>query len=331
MLAASARALDAYRSAFGPYQFHHMRIVEFPVWATFAQSFAGTFPYSEGMGFIADLSDPGRIDYTGQVVAHELAHQYWGNQAVGGDMQGAAMLTETLAVYSAMLVTEHSTGPDQVRRYLQHELDLYLLSRGGEANQELPLARVESQSYIAYQKGALAMHRLREALGEGRINAALRRYLDRFRYRAAPYPRSLDLIAEFREGASPAENQLITDLFERITLYDIRAKAASVRRLPDGRYETTLTIEAHKYYADGNGRESEAPLAEPIGFGLFAALPGWGPFDARNVLALRPVAIHGGAQQIKFVTAARPSYAGSNPYDVLIDRNSDDNVIATTG
>jgi aminopeptidase N len=283
------------------------------------------------MGFIADLSDPSRIDYIGQVVAHEFAHQYWGNQAVGGDMQGATMLTETLAQYSAMMVTERSTGRDQVRRYLQQQLDLYLLSRGGQALEELPLARVENQPYIAYQKGALAMHRLRAVLGEDRVNAALRRYLDRFRYRAAPYPRSLDLIAEFRAGASPAENQLITDLFERITLYDIRAKAASVRRLADGRYETTLTVEAHKYHADGRGRETEAPLAETIGFGLFADIPGWGPFDARNVLALSRVAIHGGVQQVRFVTAARPGFAGTDPYDILIDRNADDNVVATTG
>jgi hypothetical protein len=32
-----------------------------------------------------------------------------------------------------------------------------------------------------------------------------------------------------------------------------------------------------------------------------------------------------------FVTAARPGFAGTDPYDVLIDRNADDNVAATTG
>jgi ABC-2 type transport system permease protein len=330
MLAASADALDTFQSVFGPYPFHHTRIVEFPVYATFATSFAGTFPYSEGMGFIADLSDKNMIDFTSQVVAHELAHQYWGNQVNGADMQGATMLTETLATYSATIVTERVRGHDEVRRFLQHELNTYLLMRG-EAVEELPLARVEGQGFVAYQKGVLVMHHLCQILGEDRVNAALRRYLDRFRFKSAPYPRSLDLIAEFRKGASPAENRLITDLFEKITIYDVRAKTAKTRKLPDGRYETTLTIEAHKYYADGRGKESEAPLTEFFGFGVFSSWPGWGPFDARDMLGRRSVAVHSGVQQVQFITAAKPTFAGTDPYDVLIDRNSDDNVVATTG
>ncbi len=331
MLIASAHALDIYRSAFGPYPFDYTRIVEFPTYRTFAQSFAGTFPYSEGLGFIADLRDPSMIDYTGQVVAHELAHQWWGHQAIGADMQGDRMLDETLAQYSSLMVMEKVAGRDQVRRYLQHELDTYLASRGSDAIGELPLARVENQPYIEYQKGALVMYRLRYVLGEERVNAALRRYLARFRYRSAPYPRSLDLIAEFRKGASPAENRLITDLFEKIALYDVRAKAAKVRKLPDGRYETLLTVEAHKYYADGRGKESETPLAEPIGFALYAAMPGWGPLAAKDLLTQQFVAVHSGVQQIRLISAAKPSFAGTDPYDILIDRHSDDNVVATVG
>jgi aminopeptidase N len=226
---------------------------------------------------------------------------------------------------------ERTRGTDEVRRHLQHELDTYLFSRGEEAGQEVPLARVEAQSYVAYQKGLLAMYRLTQVLGEDRVNAALRRYLDRFRFRSAPWPRSLDLIAEFRKDASPAENALITDLFEKITLYDVKAKAAKVRRLADGRYETTLTVEAHKYHAAGKGKETEAPLAEQIRFGVFGSMPGWAPFDAKDELAVRPVAVHSGVQQVKFVTVTKPSFAGVDPYDVLIDRNSDDNVVATSG
>jgi len=331
MLTASAHALDTYRSTFGPYQFSHIRVVEFPVYVTAAISFAGTFPYSEGFGFIAELSDPGRIDYTQQVVAHELAHQYWGNQATPAAMQGASMLGETLAQDSAQMVMGKYAGRDQARRHLQQQLDAYLFTRGFERKAEVPLARVESGDNVAYQKGPVVMHRLRDVLGEERVNAALRRYLARFRFRPAPWPRSLDLIAEFRKGASPAENQLITDLFEKITLYDVRTKAAQVRKLADGRYETTLTVEAHKYYATGDGKEREASLAEPVGFGVFASMPGWGAFDAKDMLGRRSVPIHSGEQQIRFVTPAKPAFAGMDPYDILIDRHPEDNIVPTTG
>ena len=331
MLATSAQALDAYRSTFGPYQFRYARIVEFPAYRTFAQSFAGTFPYSEGFGFIADLSDETKLDYVGQVVAHELAHQWWGNQANPADLQGAMMLTETLAQYSALMVMEKVAGRDYARRYLRQALDKYLFSRGFEMVDELPLAWVESQTSVAYEKGQLAMWRLRDVLGADRFNAALRRYLQRFRLRPAPYPRSLDLIAEFRKGASAADNQLITDLFEKITLYDIKTKGARVRKLRDGRFETVLTVEAHKFYADGKGKETEAPLAEPLRFGLFTAMPGEGPLEAHDVIALQSVVIHDGLQQIRMLSTANPSFAGTDPYDVLIDRNSEDNVVATAG
>ena len=60
MLNAMGTALDYYRANFGPYQFSYARIIEFPGYASFAQAFAGTMPYSESIGFNADTNDPTR-------------------------------------------------------------------------------------------------------------------------------------------------------------------------------------------------------------------------------------------------------------------------------
>lgn len=328
MLATFAHALDLYTAAFGPYQFHYARIVEFPDYGKFAQAFAGTMPYSEGLGFIADLDDPDKIDYVSYIASHELSHQWWAHQAIGADMQGGTMLTETLAQYSALMVMEHLYGRDQIRRFLKYELDDYLSARGSEAIGELPLDRVEGQGYIHYRKGSLAMYRLRDVLGEGRVDAALRRYLASFRFKPAPFPRSLDLIAEFRRGASPAEQSIITDLFDRITIYDVKTLSAATQKRIDGTYSTTLTVEAHKYYADGKGKESEAPLAENIDYGVFCSIPGRGRFSSSDVLALQRMPVHSGVQMITLITRNKPAFAGSDPYNTLIDRNSDDNIVS---
>ena len=69
--------------------------MEFPRYGEYAQSFAGTIPYSEGIGFIADVRRDD-IDYPFFVTAHEVAHQWWGHQVAPADVQGAAMLSETL-------------------------------------------------------------------------------------------------------------------------------------------------------------------------------------------------------------------------------------------
>jgi aminopeptidase N len=330
MIAAFAQGLDYYQAAFGPYQFGHARVVEFPDYAQFAQAFAATMPYSEGIGFNADLSDPDKIDYVTYVAAHELAHQWWGHQIAGADMQGATMLTETLAQYSSLMVMERLYGRDQIRRFLKFELDHYLRARGGEVIEELPLYRVENQQYIHYRKGSVVMYRLKDALGEQRVNGALKRYIGRFRFKGAPYPRSLDLIAEFRRGATPTENTLISDLFERITLYDIKTTAAAARRLPDGRYETRLTVRARKLYADGKGKEAETPMDEVAEFGAFSAMPGRGKFAAKDVLVLQRLPLRSGTQTIRLLTTTLPTFAGADPYNTRIDRNSDDNVIATS-
>ena len=331
MLRAMDASLDYYRQNFGPYQFDHARIVEFPAYAEFAQAFAGTMPYSEGIGFVADNSNPDKIDYVTYVTAHEVAHQYWGHQIVGADMQGATLLSETLSQYSALMVMKRLYGPDKIRRFLKFELDRYLGGRAGEAVEELPLARVENQQYIHYRKGSVAMYLLQDRLGEDAVNRALARFAARFRFKRAPYPRSVDLVAELRrEARTPADQALITDLFERITVYDLKVAAPTATRRPDGRWDVTVPIEAAKFYADGTGEDREVPLAEPIAVGLFTAEPGRGGFDAKNVVLMERRPLKSGAQILRFVAKTRPSHAGVDPYNLHVDRNSGDNVRPVT-
>ena len=69
------------------------------------------------------------------------------------------------------------------------------------------------------------MYLLQERLGEDAVNRALQRFLAEWRFKGPPYPRSIDLINEYRKEAKiPEEQQLITDLFEKITLYDLKVK-----------------------------------------------------------------------------------------------------------
>jgi len=331
MLNALQTSLDYYQQAFGPYQFDQARIIEFPAYGSFAQAFANTMPYSESIGFIADTRDPNEIDYVTYITAHELAHQYWGHQVVGADMQGATMLSETLAQYSALMTMKKMYGPDKIRRFLKFELDRYLRGRGGEAVEELPLGRVENQQYIHYRKGSLAMYLLQERMGEDVVNRALKAFVQAHKFKGAPYPRSVDLIRLLRaEARTPEQQALITDLFERITVYDLKVQQPKAVRRKDGKWEVTVPVEAKKFYVAGKGEETETRLAEPIEVGLFTAEPGRGAFDARNVIRIARQPIRSGKQELKFVTDNKPTHAGVDPYNFYIDRNSTDNVAAVS-
>ncbi|MBD3753194.1 MAG: aminopeptidase, partial [Micrococcales bacterium] len=328
MLDALSASLDYFQANFSPYQFRQARIVEFPDYAGFAQSYPNTFAWSEGLGFIADLSDETKIDYVTYVAAHEFGHQWWAHQVVGSDQQGMTVLSETLAQYSALMVMEKMYGKDQIRRFLKQELDRYLRSRGTERLEEMPLMRNENQQYIHYQKGGLVMYLLRDQIGEDAVNRALRRVLAQYAFRGAPYPRSLDLIAAIRAEAPADKQALITDLFEKITLYDVKTTGVTSTRRADGRWDVTVTVDARKLYADGEGVETAAPLNEVFDVGIFAAEPGKGAFDEADVILLERRPIRSGVQTLRFITTREPKFAGVDPYNKWIDRNSDDNVRA---
>lgn len=326
MLDALAASLDYFQANFSPYQFKQARITEFPDYASFAQSYPNTFAWSEGLGFITDLSDPEEIDFVTYVAAHEFAHQWWAHQIVGGDMQGAASLSETLAQYSALMVMEQKYGTDRIRRFLKYELDRYLRARGTERLEEMPLMRVESQPYIYYQKGGLVMYLLRDQLGEDAVNRALQRLLQQYAFQGAPYPRSMDLVAALKAESPADKHALIDDLFARVTMYDLKTTATTATQRSDGRWDVTVTVEGRKLYADGEGEETEGRLNETMDIGLFSAEPGVGTFDADDIIAVERRPVHTGTQTFRFITSRRPTHVGVDPYNKWIDRDSNDNV-----
>jgi ABC-2 type transport system permease protein len=330
MLDGMKTSLALFSEKFSPYQFRQARILEFPSYADFAQSFANTIPYSENIGFLAKLGDDEKIDIVTYVTAHEIAHQWWGHQLVSSNQQGSTMLIESFAQYSALLVMERTYGKEAMRRFLKYELDRYLRSRGGETLEELPLARVENQTYIHYQKGSLAMWWLKDVVGEDKVNRALSRLLQQFAFKSAPYPNTLDFLKLLREEAGPGHDALIDDLFLKITLLDAKAVNAKSVKRSDGRYEVSFEVEAKKFYADGKGKETEAPLDEPFDVGVFSTEPGKPGYSAASVLAFQRQRIRTGRQTVTLVVDKPPLWVGVDPYNKRIDRNSGDNLSSLT-
>lgn len=324
MIEAAQKSLDYFSTHFTPYQHRQLRILEFPGYAGFAQAFANTVPYSEAIGFVTDLRDAEKIDYVFYVTAHEVAHQWWAHQVIGANVQGSTMLSESLAQYSALMVMEKEYGRARMRKFLKYELDRYLMSRAMEKREELPLALVENQQYIHYQKGSLVFYALRDAIGEDTLNAILKRFLEDKGYQEPPYTTSRELLAYLREDTDPAFHPLIEDLFEKIVFFDNRALEATAVKRDDGRYAVTLKLHAAKFEADGQGKETEVPVTNEIEVGIFAR-PKGGKEDDETVLYLARHRFDQTETTLELVVDAEPYDAGIDPYNTLIDRVSDDN------
>jgi aminopeptidase N len=325
MLKSIRKSLEYYTTNFGPYAHKEARIIEFPRVARFAQAFPGTMPYSEAIGFIANLSKPDDIDMVYYVVAHEMGHQWWAHQVVGANMQGATLLSETMAQYSALMVMEHEYGRDTMRKFLEYEMDNYLKNRGRETLKERPLLTVEAdQGYVHYRKGSVVMYYLKERIGEEAVNRALRKMITKFAYQQPPYPTSHELVDAFNGETPEQYRYLIKDLFDDITLFSNRTLSAKSEKMPDGKFRVSIEVESKKFKADDQGNETEVPVNDWIEIGALAKAEKNHHYG--NVLYRQLVKITGGKQTFQFELAEKPYEAGIDPMQMLIDRVPSDNL-----
>ncbi|WP_439880349.1 M1 family aminopeptidase [Pontibacter sp. MBLB2868] len=320
------KSLDYFTENFSPYQHRQVRILEFPAYASFAQSFPNTIPFSESIGFIADVddSDPEDIDYPFYITAHEVAHQWWAHQVIGGDVQGSVLMSETMSQYSALMVMKHMYGEEQMNKFLKYELNSYLVGRTAESKKEMPLYKVESQGYIHYRKGSVVMYALADYIGEDKLNKALQNYIKKVAFQEAPYTNSIEFMQYIRAAVPDSMQYLVTDMFENITLYENKTTDAKYEKLKNGKYKVTFTVDAKKLYADSLGSESEATMNDWVDIGVLAREKTKGHWQD-TPLYLKKHRLKAGENKFEFTVDKLPAKAGVDPYNILIDRNPSDN------
>ncbi len=331
MIASAKASLELFSKDFGAYQHRQLRILEFPRYAGFAQSFPNTVPYSEDIGFVArvDSSDVEDTDLPYFVTAHEIAHQWFPYQRMSADVEGKDMLSESFAEYAALVVAENLHGRPFTQKFLRAELDRYLRGRAGERQAEHPLVRTYGQSYIHYQKGSLALFALRDLIGERVLHGAIKAYQDERRFLGPPYGSTLDFMRQLRAVTSDSLQYALDDYLETITLWDVETDSVSSTRMPDGQYKVVVTATAKKVRADSLGAETEIDMNDLIEVGVFA--------EARSgarigeALAIRRFRVRTGTANYEFIVPAKPARAGIDPYNLLIDRNPGDNTSNVPG
>lgn len=113
------------------------------------------------------------------VNAHELAHQWFGDliTAQSGKHQ---WLQEGFATYYALLAERAVFGED----YFQYQLYKSALQlRNAAKTDTIPVLNEKASSLSFYQKGAWALHVIREAIGEKAFADAVKNYLKKHQYK----------------------------------------------------------------------------------------------------------------------------------------------------
>jgi len=320
MVKAIKKTLDYCNANFSMYQHKQVRILEFPRYQSFAQSFPNTIPYSEGLGFIMDIDKESDIDMAFYVTAHEVGHQWWGHQVCGANVQGSTMMVESMAQYTALMVMEHEYGSSKMEKFLKYEMDRYLRGRASENKRELPLVLNENQQYIHYQKGSLAFYALKDYIGENAVNKACSSFLKDYAFRDAPYPIANDFLDYLKKETPDTLLTTVGDLFERITLFNNKTTDATVKKNGNN-YTVDLKVECAKFYSDTIGREKNAALSEWIDIGVYAK----NKEGKDSLIYISKRYFNKPNQQFTINVGAKPSRAGIDPMHKLIDRDAEDN------
>ncbi|MEQ9423461.1 MAG: M1 family aminopeptidase [Cyclobacteriaceae bacterium] len=328
MMKSMKHSFEYFSKNFSPYQYDQMRILEFPRYASFAQSFANTVPFSEAIGFMLKIEDEKDVDIAYYVTSHELAHQWWAHQVMSANVQGSTMIVESLSQYSALMVMKQEYPQEHMQEFLKEELNRYLRGRSREDKRENPLAKVENQQYIRYGKGAVIMYALQDYIGEDSVNAALRRYVRDWSDfdKNGRYSTTEDLLGYFREVTSDSLAYLIDDMFEKIVLFENKAEDALYEEKDNGKYEIELTVSTKKFEADSLGNTYELPLIDWVDIGVY----GENEDGDDKLLYLKKHKMDQHEKTFMIEVEEEPSKAGIDPLIKLIDRNPDDNVKAAS-
>ncbi|SEE35365.1 ABC-2 type transport system permease protein [Tenacibaculum sp. MAR_2010_89] len=341
-------SLDYNSKNFSPYQHRQVRIIEFPrTEGSFAQAFPNTIPFSEAIGFIADVDDTneGGVDYPFAITVHELAHQWWAHQVIGADVLGATMLSESLSEYVSLKVLEHEYGKSKMRKFLKKSLDGYLQSRTFERKREKPLMYNDGQGYIRYQKGSLVFYALSDYIGEEKLNNALKEYVEKVKFQDAPYTTSIEMVDYIKKATPDSLQYVIKDMFETITLYKNRITKVTSKKLENGKYQVDIDFEVSKYRNDEKGKRYygeqvgdtlsyktekmkkpvlSVKLADYVDIGIF----GEEEVDGKKKeveLYLQKHKVTQINNRVSIIVDKKPVEVGVDPYNKLIDTKSDDN------
>ena len=307
---AATVSLAYYTNHFGNYRGTELKLVEYPDAGIGGISLAGTIAYSSKFALM-NATDAINLPFA--VVAHEVAHQWWGHQVAPDRQRGGVFLSESLAWYSALCVVEETLGVDELERLLKAMRTSVLHPR---TRAQPPL--LEANDYfLAYRKGPLALYALKEYIGDTILNRSLRQLLkqsaDDPTYQSPAY----DFYDALKSAAPDTLHQLIDDMVRFNTFWELETKHATYTKT-GAEYEVTLRVNAEKLTVDKDNQQVKIPMSKE-----------WievGVTSKDSLIYLQKHPIKTGMNTIIIRTSALPETAGIDPRNLLMDTEQGNNV-----
>jgi ABC-2 type transport system permease protein len=309
------KALEYNTLHFGDYQFNEARIIEFPITeGTYASVMGNSIPTSE-LRFIANSSED-KINLSFYTIAHELTHQWWGNQVVPADAFGAVMLSESITEYISLNIFEQQFGSEKAKDFLHQQRDRYIKGRTSETENEPPLYLVKGhQQYLSYAKGTLALNALSHYLGKDKFHEILNEFLKIYKDTEAPYPTSLDFLNLLNDQTPDSLKYVINDWFNTVTFYDNSIQSVNSTLVTDNNFEITINFELKKY--QNEEEDNFISFNETIEFGVYD--------ENDKLIKIEKVKVNQISNSHKFIHSEKPKKIVLDPNLLLLEKDIKDN------
>jgi ABC-2 type transport system permease protein len=317
MLTAMRASLEHLTAELGPYPHAQLRLVEHPGGDPTLHAYPINVSFEETFALFDTKKDQRDVDFAFAIAAHEVSHQWWGHQLSPARVEGAPLMSESLAWYSAMGVVEAHYGRAHLDRLLGLMREAYLPPR---APSDPPLLQANSW-FLAYRKGPLALFALREYVGRAQVNVALRRLLERHRAGTPPLATTRDLYRELEAVTPDSLRTLLHDLLAANTAWELKVEKVTSTPVGDGLARLDFDLTARKITIDTAGTITEVPMDDPIEIGAYAEEPGRrGPEVYRRMHRVRS-----GLHRMSITVPATASHVVVDPRQLLFDFEPWDN------
>ena len=180
------KMMKVFIDRFGPYPFDRYGTAVAPMGGASAMEHQSMTTYSTYLITGNNRYDP--------IVAHELAHQWWGDWVTLSDW-GEIWLNEGFASYSEVIYLETVWTQKQIENYLLNNAVSYF----DEVARRGYFSLADPDYYwgaTVYKKGALVLHMLRNQVGDENFWHILKQYGSRYAYGNATISGFIDVVNE---------------------------------------------------------------------------------------------------------------------------------------
>jgi len=256
------KAISWLSGKLGPYPYSVARVVEKPFYDEDFITFANVTAVSEAHGWTADIQKDEDGQYIYMTMARALARQWILASLKAADVQGAELLTQSIAQYYAFRFLHVMFGHEQTKQWLDKAYEDYEKDRAEEAIEEKPLLFVDKAAYLSKEKGGLALYALSRRIGPEIFDPWLGRWIVHARQKEA-FLTSADFYNDLINFVPNDLHPFVRDWFERRIQYRLSLDNTQIKDR-----KLTLTIFAAKLESKGEKGTMEKSFSVPLEVGM---------------------------------------------------------------